>query len=82
MMNTVPGVGTRMISIFETAATFQVGGAFYAFPLTSLRLTTRSARATAALAVDADKGRASPQTPAANTIQLAQRFSGSAIVHS
>ena len=50
----VCGVDTRVISIFETAATFQTGRAFYAFPLTSL--TTRSARATAALAVDADEG--------------------------
>lgn len=49
----VCGVDTRVISIFETAATFQTGRAFYAFPLTSL--TTRSARATAALAVDADE---------------------------
>ncbi len=51
----VCGVDTHVISIFETAATFQTGRAFYAFPLTSLQLTTRSARATTALAVDADE---------------------------
>ena len=81
-MSVVCRVGTRVISILETAATFQTAGAFYAFPLTSLRLTTRSPRATAALAVDADEGRASPQTPTANAVQLAQRFGRSRVVHS
>jgi len=82
IMSIVSRVGTRVISVFETAATFQTGGAFYALPLTSFRLITRSARATAALAVDADERRASPQTSAANAIQLAQCFGRSRIVHS
>jgi len=81
-MNIVSGVDTRVISIFETAATFQTGGAIDAFPLTSLQLTTGSARATAALTVDADKGRTSPQAPTANAVQLAQRFSSCGIIHS
>lgn len=51
----VCGVDTRVISIFKTAPTFQTGSAFYAFPLTSLQLTARGARATTALTVDADE---------------------------
>jgi hypothetical protein len=82
MVNIVSGVDTRVISIFETAATFQIGGALNAFPLTSLQLTTGSARATAALTVDADKRRTSSQTPAANAVQFAQRFSSCGIIHS
>lgn len=82
MMNIVSGVDTRVISIFETAAPFQTGRAFYAFPLTTLQLTAGSARATTALAVDADKGRTSPQAPAANAVQLAQRFSSCRVIHS